>query len=58
MGSAIAILVFVACMYFSGQIASRKGRSLKAWLWLAAVFGPVALIAVAVLPRLQRTATA
>jgi hypothetical protein len=56
MGLAILIFLSVACIYLSGRIASRKGRSLTAWLWLAAVFGPLALIAVAVLP--QRKATA
>jgi hypothetical protein len=58
MGPAILILLSVACMVFSGRIALRKGRSLTAWLWLAAVFGPFALIAVAVLPPMPRKATA
>jgi hypothetical protein len=58
MGPAILILLSVACMYLSGRIASRKGRSLTAWIWLAFVFGPFALIAVAVLPPMQGKAMA
>jgi hypothetical protein len=58
MGLAILIVLSVACMYLSGQIALRRGRSFKAWLWLTAFFGPFALIAVAALPPLRRKAAA
>ena len=40
-------------MYLTGQVALRRGRSFKTWLWLGAIFGPFALIAVAVLPALR-----
>jgi len=58
MEPATLILLSVACMYLSGQIALKKGRSFRAWVWLAFVFGPFALMAVAALPPLRRKATA
>jgi hypothetical protein len=52
----LLLLVNVVTMYFSGQVALRRGRSLRNWLWLGAVFGPFALVTVALLPPLQKAA--
>jgi hypothetical protein len=40
----------VVCPGLSGWIAERRGRSIKLWCWLGAIFGPIALVAVALLP--------
>ena len=53
----LVFLLNVIPMYLAGQIAMRKGRSLKNWLWLGAIFGPFALI-VAALPSLEKPAAA
>ncbi len=47
------LVLNVLCMYLAGQIAIRRGRSLKTWLWLGAIFGPFALAAVSLMPALQ-----
>jgi MFS family permease len=48
------ILLTILSTYLAGWIAERRGRSVKAWLWLGALFGPLALAAVALLPALGR----
>jgi hypothetical protein len=52
----LLLLVNVVTMYLSGQLALRRGRSLKNWLWLGAIFGPFALVTVALLPPHQKAA--
>jgi hypothetical protein len=54
----IAVALAVAFMVLSGRLAERRGRSGRTWMWLGALFGPFALIAVALLPprRYQTTA--
>ncbi len=47
--SIIALLTFVS-MFSAGQIAKSRGRSVRIWLWLAALFGPFALVAAWLLP--------
>src|SRR5262245_61481283 len=39
--------VMVVCCFLCGWIAELRGRSIKAWVWLGAVFGPPALLLVA-----------
>jgi hypothetical protein len=39
----VVIALVVACCYLCGHIAERRGRSIRAWVWLGAIFGPVAL---------------
>jgi MFS family permease len=48
-GFAAALLLTVAFTYLSGWIAGRRGRSTKLWYWLGAIFGPFALLAIALL---------
>ena len=48
----------VAMTYFCGQVALHRGRSVKPWLWLGALFGPFALATVALLPSRQKSAAA
>ena len=49
----VVLLVFflfgVACTCLSGWIAERRGRSVKLWCWMGAIFGPIALLAIALL---------
>ena len=44
-------LLFAGCTFLSGWIAGRRGRSVTLWCWMGAIFGPIAPVAVAVLPR-------
>lgn len=53
----IAFAVFAASIWIAWltiQTARRRGRSVRAWMWLAIVFGPFAWLAVVLLPRLQK----
>jgi MFS family permease len=44
-------ILFFACIPLSGWIAERRGRSIKFWCWMGFIFGPVAPLVVAVLPK-------
>jgi hypothetical protein len=46
----IVVVLAIACCYLCGRIAEQRGRSIKAWVWLGAIFGPLALLLVATLP--------
>jgi hypothetical protein len=48
--ASISVFVFIASMLVAGRIAQSRGRSTNAWVWLAAVFGPLAALAAWVLP--------
>ena len=50
---AVTLVVFVASIYPAGRIAERRGRSFKAWAWIAAFIGPLALPLVFFLPNLR-----
>ena len=39
----ITLIVFVASIYPAGRIAEHRGRSFKAWAWIAVLIGPFAL---------------
>ncbi len=52
------LILNVISMYFAGQVAIRKGRSFKMWLWLGAIFSVFALIIVAVLPSVEKPSAA
>jgi hypothetical protein len=41
--------VSIASIVLSGWIAERRGRSVRLWCWMGAIFGPVAPLAVALL---------
>jgi hypothetical protein len=49
--SAAVIVLAIACCFLCGRIAEHRGRSIRAWVWLGAIFGPLALLLVATLPR-------
>jgi hypothetical protein len=52
-GSMVAlsiVAVFTISMVVAGRIAGSRGRSQRAWIWLAFVFGPLAALAARVLP--------
>jgi hypothetical protein len=40
----------VACCHLSGKIAEHRRWSIKAWIWLGVIFGPVALLVLGALP--------
>jgi hypothetical protein len=46
----IAVIGLIVSMLLAGRIAEGRGRSVRAWIWLAAVFGPFATMAAWVLP--------
>jgi hypothetical protein len=48
--SYLAILASVACIYLSHGLAARRGRSTQLWMWLAVATGPLALLALWLLP--------
>ncbi len=48
-----SLTVSVLCTYPSGKVAVRRGYAGKAWYWMGALFGPIALIAV-FLPHSRR----
>jgi len=48
--ASITLIVFVVSMLMAGRIAESRGRSTRAWIWLAAVFGPLAALAACALP--------
>lgn len=52
---AVALLLFVVFTFLSGWIAGRRGHSTKLWYWLGAIFGPIALLAIALLPPVPTT---
>lgn len=50
----ITLVAFIGCMYLAGQIAKRRGRSVKNWLGIAAVIGPFALPLIFLFPNLNK----
>jgi MFS family permease len=53
---AIVLALMAICAYVSGHIAERRGRSVKLWIWLGALFGPLALVVALLPPRRRRLA--
>ena len=49
----LAIVVWVVCAIYAYQNAPKFGRSAAVWTILAAIFGPIALMALYVLPKKQ-----
>jgi hypothetical protein len=49
-GYASLLLLLAASIPLSGWIAERRGRSIKLWCWMSAIFGPIAPLIVALLP--------
>ena len=36
----LALPFTIACAYYAGQVAGRRGRSVRLWMWMGALFGP------------------
>jgi hypothetical protein len=52
----IAFTVFAVSIWIvwlTNQTARRRGRSVRAWMWLAILFGPFAWLAVVLLPSIR-----
>lgn len=49
------MIVTIASMTLAAHLASAYGRSPKSWIWIAAVTGPFALLALYGLGRQDRT---
>lgn len=54
---ALILLAWFVIVGLTGWLASRKGRDDGAWATLALFFGPIALIAIIVLPRKVKDTT-
>jgi MFS family permease len=54
-GLAVALFLTVVFTFLSGWMAGQRGRSLKLWFWLGAILGPIAILAVALLPPVPTT---
>ena len=54
----VAIVVWVVCAIYAYQNAPKLGRSRATWTILAAVFGPIALMVMYVLPKKQPVGSA
>lgn len=51
---AITLIALVAFIYLAARTAERRGRSVRAWAWIAALVGPLALPLILVFPNLHR----
>lgn len=45
-----ALLQLILCVHFCGKVAKYRGRSIRKWKWLGAIFGLPALAVVLLLP--------
>jgi hypothetical protein len=52
-GFAAWLFLTAVCIYLSGWIAGRRGRSTRLWYWMGAMLGPFAALAVALLPPVR-----
>jgi hypothetical protein len=41
----ITVLVFMGSMVLAGRMAHARRRSIKAWVWVAAIVGPIGPLA-------------
>jgi MFS family permease len=48
--ASITVIGLIVSMLMAGRIAEARGRSMRAWMWFAAVFGLLATLAAWVLP--------
>jgi len=49
----ITLVVFVASIYPAGRLAEHRGRSFRAWAWVAVLIGPFALPLLFLFPNLR-----
>ncbi len=47
----------IVTAYLTLQTAEKRGRSVKAWLWLGLLFGSFAWLAVTLLPAIRKEET-
>jgi hypothetical protein len=47
------VFVFVASMLIAGQMANARNRSIRAWVWITAIIGPLGPVALCVLGGLK-----
>jgi hypothetical protein len=47
----------IVIAYLTADTAQRRGRSVKAWMWLGLIFGPFAWLTVALLPSIEKEET-
>ena len=57
MGTFILVVLNLVTAYLSFRTAERRGRSVKAWMWLGILFGPFAWLTVALLPPIRKERT-
>ena len=50
----VTLVAFVISIYLAGQVARRRGRSIRNWGWVAAIIGPLALPLLFLFPNLHR----
>ena len=53
----VVLIAAVAFMYLAGELAVRRGRARRPWIWVAAFIGPFAIAVIYLLPRLDVIAT-
>jgi hypothetical protein len=53
----ILTLIGIVIAYLTADTAHRRGRSVKAWMWLGLIFGPFAWLTVALLPSIRKEGT-
>jgi hypothetical protein len=51
--AAIFIAIAVLSILAAGELAKRRGRSIKAWAWTGAIIGPLAIPLLLLLPSAQ-----
>ena len=52
-GLAVFLALTIVCASYATRVAAERNRSSRFWLWLSALFGPVALAVLIVLPARQ-----
>jgi hypothetical protein len=53
----LVIALYVASTYVAGVVAEQRGRNVRTWYWMGALFGPPALLAVWLLPSGKEAAS-
>jgi hypothetical protein len=51
---ALLMVGTIISIFLAGRIAERRGRSFKAWAWIGALIGPLALPLIFLFPNLHR----
>jgi hypothetical protein len=50
---ALLLLLSFACTALAAPLADNRGRSRRAWMWAGALLGPVPLLLLIMLPRIE-----